>query len=96
MEKRYHKNQEYIRAEKRVQRIKGFYTHLAAAPFIIGINIFINLQFSPQFHWFWFVVIIIPLTVIIHWIGVFGFEKFGLGKNWEDKKIEQMMKEDNF
>ncbi|WP_373940730.1 2TM domain-containing protein [Polaribacter sejongensis] len=46
--------QQYIRAQKRVKKIKGFYTHLSIYCIVIPIIIFVNLKFEPHFHWFWF------------------------------------------
>lgn len=46
------KEQEYIKAKKKVKEIKGFYIHLflyiATMPIIVGVN----LVFVPGFHWF--------------------------------------------
>ena len=44
----------YMRALKKVKEIKEFYSHLLIYIIVIPILIFINLKFSPQFHWFWF------------------------------------------
>jgi hypothetical protein len=48
----YNENNAYFRAKKRVEELKGFYGNLIS--YCCVILIFINLKFSPQFHWFWF------------------------------------------
>ena len=53
MEKDFFEEERYLKAQKRVKKIKGFYTHLAVTPFLIPFIIFINLKLVPQFHWFW-------------------------------------------
>lgn len=90
----YTKEQQYLKAKKRVKDIKGFYYHLGITVFVIPILIFVNLKFVPQFHWFWFATGGMTFGLFFHWLGVFGFTKLGLGKEWEEKKIREIMNED--
>jgi hypothetical protein len=84
----------YARAQKRVQKIIGFYTHLIVTVFIIPFIIFINLDGSPQFHWFWFFIGAWTLGVLIHWINVFGVSKMTLKRDWEQRKLKEILGED--
>jgi len=34
------------------------------------------------------------IRIIFHWLGVFGFENLGLGKKWEEKKIQEYINKD--
>ncbi len=95
MEQGYIKEEQYIKAKKRVKDIKGFYVHFFITVFNIPLIIWVNLQFSPGYHWFWYAIIGMPIGLFFHWLGVFGFEKLGLGKNWEEKKIKELMEEDD-
>tara|TARA_R110002073_G_scaffold8207_1_gene45665 strand:- start:103617 stop:103970 length:354 start_codon:yes stop_codon:yes gene_type:complete len=101
----YTKEQQYLKAKKRVKDIKGFYSHLAV---YIVINICISSiilyglthdddydfsgaighigVYSTWFFW--------GIGLFFHWLGVFGFKNF-FGKNWEDKKIKEMMNQEN-
>jgi energy-coupling factor transporter transmembrane protein EcfT len=94
MEREFTKDQEYFKAKKRVQKIKGFYSHLIVYCCVIPIIIFANLRFEPHFHWFWFSVLGWGTGLLIHWVTVFGFNLLGIGENWEERKIKEMMKED--
>ena len=94
MERAFTKDQKYLQAEKRVEKIKEFYMHLTVYSLIIPTIIFVNLKFEPHFHWFWFSLLGWGTGLLIHWLNVFGFNLLGIGKNWEDKKIKEMMKED--
>ena len=94
MESNYTKEQKYIKAKKRVEEIKGFYAHLIITVFIIPFLIFINLEFSPQYHWFWWAVFGMLFGLFFHWFGVFGYKNIGLGKDWEERKIKEIMNED--
>ena len=86
-------NQKYIKAEKRVKAIKGFYTHLTVYCIIISTIMYVNLTYEPHFHWFWFSLIGWGLGLFGHWLNVFGIRLLGLGKKWEENKIKQIMKE---
>jgi len=96
MKKEYSQEQLYIKAQQKVKEIKGFYSHFLVTVLVIPFLIFINLEFVPDFHWFWFPIIGMTLGLFFHWLGVFGFERLGFGKNWEEKKIEEIMRKNNF
>lgn len=93
MESNFTEEQRYFKAQKRVKAIKGFYTHLTIYCIIIPVIIFVNLRFEPSFHWFWFSALGWGTGLFFHWLGVFGFNLIGLGKNWEEKKIKELMEE---
>ncbi len=79
----------YVRAKKRVSELKAFYanfiSYCCVAPFLI----FINLTFSPQFHWFWFSVLGWGFGLTMH-----AFKAYGYGSNWEERKIREIMEKD--
>ena len=83
----------YIRAVERVEEIKGFYSSLIAYCIVIPFLIFINLKYVPQFHWFWFPMIGWGIGLIFSGFKAFAYNPF-LGKNWEERKIQQFMNED--
>jgi len=92
------KEQKYIRAQKKVKAIKGFYVHLFV---YLGVNVFIFLarfisgegvgllldwsSYGTMFFW--------GIGLAFHAFGVFGMD-FILGKNWEDRKIKEIMDKD--
>ncbi len=94
MESNYSQEDFYIKAKKRVEEIKGFYTHIVVMVFLLPFLVFINLEFSPQYHWFWWAIIGNLLGVFFHWLGVFGFKNF-LGRDWEERKIKEYMNDKN-
>lgn len=93
LEEIFTEEQAYIKAKKRVKDIKGFYSHFTVYCIVIPVIIFINLKFEPHFHWFWFSALGWGLGLFSHWLRVFGFNLLGLGKNWEEKKIREIMEE---
>ena len=84
-------NSKYVRAVKRVEKLKEFYQNIASYCIVIPFLIFINLRFSPGFHWFWFPMFGWGIGLTFHFLEVNNYNVF-LGKNWEEKKIEQLMK----
>jgi len=91
MERNNTEQERYLIAQKRVKRIKGFYTHLSIYCVIIPVIIFVNLKYEPHFHWFWFSLCGWGIGLFFHWFSVFGLNLVGLGKNWEEKKIKEFM-----
>lgn len=85
----YNENNAYFRAKKRVEELKGFYGNLISYCCVIPFLIFINLKFSPQFHWFWFSAIGWGFGLVMHALQVFGYSK-----NWEERKIKEILEKD--
>lgn len=89
-------NSNYVRAVERVEKLKEFYQNLATYCVMIPVFIFINLRFSPQFHWFWFPIVGWGIGVVFHGLEVHNYSLF-LGKDWEERKIKELMDDkDNF
>jgi two-component system LytT family sensor kinase len=86
-------NRKYVRALEKVEKLKEFYQNLASYCIVIPFLIFINLRFSPGFYWFWFPIFGWGMGLAFHFLEVNNYNIF-LGKNWEDRKIKEMMKED--
>ena len=91
MEDQYKEEKAYLKAQKKVKDIKGFYIHLFVNVLSLPIIIVVNLVFSPGFHWFWFPVVGILIVTFIHWFMVYGESTLGMGKDWEGKKIKKLM-----
>ncbi|MEK8180155.1 2TM domain-containing protein [Flavobacterium buctense] len=87
----------YQEAVKRVQKIKGFYSHLAV---YVLISLFIVVKKTQKidegetiWHAF-YVPFFWGIGVIIHALNVFDKLSF-LGYNWEEKKIREYMEKEN-
>ena len=87
-------NSKYVKAVERVEKLKEFYQNLASYCIVIPFLIFINLTFSPGFHWFWFPIFGWGIGLTFHFLEVNNYNIF-LGKNWEDKKIKELMEKEN-
>jgi len=82
-------NTSYLKAQKRVKDIKEFYSHLTTYCLIIPLLIFINLYTYSDFLWFFFPMFGWGIGLAIH-----AFTTFGYGKDWEEKKIRELMEKD--
>jgi hypothetical protein len=98
MENNREQNLRYREAEKRVKKIKGFYIHAMVYFFV---NIFIIAskaidQDPEEVFWEWD-LLALPLFwgigLAAHGLSVF-LPAFILGKDWEDKKIKELMDKD--
>jgi sensor histidine kinase YesM len=87
-------NSKYVKAVERVEKLKEFYQNLASYCIVIPFLIFINLRFSPGFHWFWFPIFGWGMGLAFHFLEVNNYNIF-LGSNWEDRKIKEMMDKEN-
>ena len=86
----YNETTSYLRAKERVEKLKGFYGNLTSYCLVIPILIIINLNSPHKFQWFWFPMLGWGLGLTFH-----AFETFGFGKNWEEKKIQEILNKQN-
>ncbi len=86
------KNNRYVKAVEKVKALKDFYQNIVAYVVVIPFLVFINLRFSPHYHWFWFPALGWGIGVFFNWLAVNNYN-FILGKNWEERKIKELMKE---
>ena len=84
----------YLKAQKRVEDIKGFYGNLTMYILVITGLAILNLVTYPQFLWFFYPMAGWGIGVIIHAIAVFNFIPF-FGRDWEEKKINELMQKDS-
>ena len=83
----------YLRAKKKVDDLKGFYSNLLSYCLVIPFLIFINLLTSPDHYWFWYPMIGWGIGICFHAWGVFN-RSSKLGKDWEERKIKEFMEND--
>jgi sensor histidine kinase YesM len=86
-------NSSYIRARKRVDKLKEFYGSLVAYVIVIPFLIFINLNTFRGVHWFWFPLLGWGVGLAFQAYEVYGKDKY-FGKSWEDRKMQEYMNEE--
>ncbi len=91
------KNQDeykYQRAKEKVKELKDFYTNLLTYCLVIPFLAYINYQ-TTSFIWVVFPALGWGFGLILHWMHATGYNPF-LGKNWEERTIQELMRDDKF
>ncbi len=92
----YTQEEKYLRAQKKVKKMQGFYIHLAV---YLVFNLLFAILSGTKDGWKGFIEPLMTtglfwgIGLFFHWYGVFGMDLF-LGKNWEEKKIKELMDKD--
>ena len=85
---------QYNKAKEQVACIKSFYTHLMIYVIVIGALAFLNYS-TTSFVWVLFPAIGWGLGLLSHGLRAFDYN-FLFGKNWEERKIKELMERDTF
>lgn len=98
MENNQMEQERYLRAQKKVKSIKGFYTHALIYVVINLMIVAINIQnLNPgesYFQWHNFTTLgFWGIGLLAHGMTVF-MPDFLLGKNWEERKIKEFLDKD--
>ncbi|MFK5983231.1 MAG: 2TM domain-containing protein [Flavobacteriaceae bacterium] len=84
----------YERAKEHVEKLKGFYVHLAIYLIMMPVLIILNFR-STSFPWAIFPIAGWGFGIMGHAMETFSYHPL-LGKNWEERKLKQFMDEDDF
>ncbi|MBO3116150.1 histidine kinase [Winogradskyella sp. DF17] len=88
-------NDDYVRARKKVEELKGFYYSLLSYVIVIPFLIFIWYKFTPYtIQWFWFPMAGWGLSLVFQAYRVF-IDNGAFGARWEERKIEEYMRQDD-
>ncbi|MCB0473833.1 MAG: histidine kinase [Flavobacteriaceae bacterium] len=85
----YIEDKRYLRAKERVEKIRGFYSNLLSFMIVIPILAYVNYR-TTSFPWVIFPIIGWGTGLIAHGLGAYGINPI-LGKDWEEKKIRDLM-----
>ncbi len=84
----------YKKAKERVDCIKGFYSHALAYCIVIPVLAYLN-YVTTSFPWVVFPALGWGIGLLGHGMQAFGYMPF-LGKDWEERKIKELMNNDEF
>ena len=90
----YIEDKRYEKAKERVEAIKGFYGNLMSYCIVIPILIFINYK-TTSFPWAIFPTLGWGFGLTAHGLEAFGYNPL-FGKNWEERKMQELMDDENF
>lgn len=98
MESKNQRSFQYQNAQKRVKKIKDFYVHLLVYLFINIVIIIVGTRDEGLLNGLqdvgnYFTAFFWGIGLFFHWWSVYGPDLF-FGKNWEEKKIKQLMEKD--
>ena len=85
------KAERYQDAKKHVQKQKEFWVHLTLFLIVNAILITLNLAKTPDKLWFHWVLMGWGAGLLLNGFQVFGN---GIAKNWEARKIQELVKQD--
>lgn len=80
----------YIKAQKRVEDLKAFCGNLASYLIVNTGLIILNMITTPEHWWFLYPLLGWGIGVAVHAMQVFNYMPF-LGRNWEERKIQELM-----
>jgi hypothetical protein len=83
----------YVRARKHVEEVKEFYYSLISYIIIIPFLAFINYWTFWEYQWFWWPMLGWGIGLLFHAYKVYVNDGM-FGRNWERRKIEEFMRED--
>lgn len=81
----------YEAARRQVRNLKGFWIHLTAFVVANAAMAALNLSRTPDRLWFYWVTFGWGAGILLHALLVFGS---GIAKNWEERKIQEILKRD--
>ena len=80
----------FEKASRRVRELKKYYGNLASYCVIIPFLLIINLLSSPDHLWFYWPALGWGIGILLH-----TFKTFGFSESWEEKKIQEIMKQNS-
>jgi len=89
----YNEENKYIRAREKVEKIKAFYSNILSYAIIIPLLAILNYMTSWEHKWFIYPMLGWGIGIIFHYFEAFGRHPF-LGKNWEERKMKELMDEE--
>jgi hypothetical protein len=90
MESTVEQSPEYQAARRQVQRLRGFYAHLAVYLAVNAGLLVINLFTAPERLWVMGPLAGWGIGVVIHGAAVFLRGRF-FGNEWEDRKVRELL-----
>ena len=86
------KQSRYEEAKVQVEKIKDFYGHLIIYVIVMSFITLVNYFTSWNYKWFVFPLFGWGIGIFFHFLDTFK-HNWLLGRNWEEKKIKEIMDE---
>lgn len=86
-------NSSYLKAQKKVEEIKGFYANLSSYIVVITGLAILNIITSPNHLWFLYPALGWGMGVVAHGMKAFDYMPV-FNKEWEERKVKELMEKD--
>ena len=84
----------YSKAKEKIEKIKSFYSSLLTYCIVIPILAYLNYR-TTNFPWVVFPAVGWGIGLVFLWMCAKGYNPI-LGKDWEERKIQELMKNKEF
>jgi uncharacterized membrane protein len=91
--KQFNNNETRLRVERRVNELRGFYSHLLIYCIINAVIFLINYLSSPHNWWFFWPLLGWGIGVLCHGLSICQHSL--LVEAWEERKIKKLMEKEN-
>jgi len=81
----------YYKAKKKVKAKKGFYSHLGVYATMFVFFFIMNIVNFDGEIWFFYPMLPWGISIVIHYIAVFGLPGGKMSSEWEEKEMEKEM-----
>ncbi len=89
------KENKYLRAKDRVEKLKKFYGNLTSYVIVIsGLAVINYLTNEWVYMWFLWAAFGWGIGIVFHAIGTFDLNPF-FGRSWEERKIKELMRDED-
>lgn len=89
------KENKYLRAKERVEKLKKFYGNLTSYVLVISALAVINYWTNEwSYMWFLWAAFGWGIGIVFHAMGTFNLNPF-FGRNWEERKIKELMQDED-
>ena len=85
----------YKQAKKKLENLKAFYIHFSIYLLFVPVFLYLNYISGTSFPWALFPIVGWGIGVTSHASEAFNYNPF-FGKDWEERKIRELMDKDNF
>jgi hypothetical protein len=89
------KENKYLRAKERVEKLKKFYGNLTSYVLVISALAVINYWTNEwSYMWFLWAAFGWGIGIVFHAMGTFNLNPF-FGRGWEERKIKELMQDED-
>lgn len=82
------------RIQKRVRKLKSFYSNVITYVLVNVLLLILNFALSPNSLWFYWVTLIWGAVLLVQAVNIFTIRDHFLGEEWEERKQQELMEKE--